>query len=156
MVAPQLLRSSLFASALGLVLVLGGCDTEEQQLELEAAPFEDGAVKDTEGGAFRVVLTSREGLAVGENNLIARVGFHDPDDPLDPGRGIPGADLRLDAIHVDGEGFVGDLQGSYLGDGRYELNDLVLDRPGVWRFEFSVAVGETIDESVAFVFEISD
>jgi hypothetical protein len=150
---PKLLHSSLPAFALTLA-VLGGCDGQEP--EIDAAPFEDGVSEDTEGGAFRVVLSSRQGLSVGENNLVTRVGFHDPNDPLDPGRGIPGADVRLDAFTADGESHVSDLQGSYLGDGRYEFSDLVLDRPGVWRFEFSIAVGETIDESVAFAFEISD
>lgn len=103
-----------------------------------------------------MILTSREGLDVGENSVIARVGFHDAHDPEDPGVGIPSADVRLDAYMPGGQGFVSDLQGSYLGDGRYEISGLDLDEAGIWRFEFSIAVGATIDESVAFVFLVTN
>jgi hypothetical protein len=121
-----------------------------------AEPFESGVTKDTEGGVFRVILTSRDGLELGPNRLIARVGFHDAHDPEDAGVGIPGADLRLDAYLPGSEGSVSGLPGRYLGDGRYEIAGLDLDEAGVWRFEFSIAVGATIDESVAFVFFIPE
>lgn len=153
----HLLRSSGLALALCFAATLAACDPGSQDTAaLNARTFENGVSSDTDGGAFRVVLTSREGLDVGENSVIARVGFHDAHDPDDPGKGIPGADVRLDAYMPGGHGFVGNLPGTYLGDGRYEISGLELDRAGIWRFEFSIAVGATIDESVAFVFSVAE
>ncbi|KIG15986.1 hypothetical protein DB30_05040 [Enhygromyxa salina] len=140
-----------------MALTLGACDSDSQDLEASRAEvFEDGVAKDTEGGAFRVMLFSREGLEVGDNSLIAHVGFHDPHDPTDPGVGIPDADVLLDAYMPSGAGFVGDLEGRYLGDGRYEITGLELSEPGIWRLELSIAVGATIDESVHFVFSVPE
>jgi hypothetical protein len=134
----------------GLALGLAGCDLHEP----EVAAFEDGIGKDTEGGAFRVVLYGRDGLNVGDNELIARVGFHDPGDPLAPGYGIPGARVHLDAWPLDGDGESVELDGAYVGDGRYQFDDLELSAAGAWQFDFSIEVGETLDESVAFAFEV--
>lgn len=116
--------------------------------------FEDGVAKDTEGGAFRVLLYSREGLDVGANELVARVGFHDPEDPLAPGYGIPGARVHLDAWPIDGDGATVELDGAYVGDGRYVFDALELSAAGAWQLDFSIQVGETLDESVAFAFEV--
>jgi hypothetical protein len=113
--------------------------------------------KDTEGGAFRVTLTTREGLAVGENGLIVQVGFHDPNEPTGPGMGIPDAEVALEAWMPYDDGFVADPPTpTYLGEGRYLFEDLELDRPGVWQFDLDVAVGETLDEHVGFSFQISE
>jgi hypothetical protein len=142
------LRCSLLV--FGLALGLVACDPHE----LEVTTFEDGVAKDTEGGAFRVVLYAREGLGVGGNELIARVGFHDPSDPLAPGYGIPGARVHLDAWPLDGDGEPIELEGSYVDDGRYSFDDLELSAAGAWQFEFSIEIGETLDESVAFAFEV--
>jgi hypothetical protein len=145
--------SSLRCSLLvfGLAFGLAGCDPTEP---LAVTEFEDGVGKDTEGGAFRVVLYAREGLAAGDNELIARVGFHDPDDPLAPGYGIPGARVQLDAWPLDGRGEAIERVGVYIEDGRYLFDDLELSAEGAWQFEFSIEVGETLDESVAFAFEV--
>jgi hypothetical protein len=154
---PRLLRSTGLALSLCLIATLGACDaTGEDIVAVDAEPFESGVTKDTEGGAFRVILTSHEGLERGRNSLIARVGFHDAHDPDDPGVGIPGADLQLDAYMPESEGSISGLRGSYLGDGRYEITGLELEEAGIWRFEFSIAVGATIDESVAFVFFVPE
>jgi hypothetical protein len=135
----------------GLALGLAGCDPSEP---VEVTAFEDGVAKDTEGGAFRVVLYARDGLEVGGNELIARVGFHDPGDPLAPGYGIPGARVHLDAWSIDGAGDSVELEGAYIGDGRYLFDDLELATAGAWQLDFSIQVGETLDESVAFAFEV--
>jgi hypothetical protein len=121
---------------------------------VEVTPFEDGIAKDTEGGAFRVVLYDREGLAVGANELVARVGFHDPGDPLAPGYGIPGARVHLDAWPIDGDAEAIELDGVHIGDGRYLFDDLELSAAGAWQFDFSIEVGQTMDESVAFAFQV--
>ena len=112
------LRSLLVPALLTCGLALAGCDLEPEgaEAELEAQSFESGVAKDTEGGAFRVMLLSREGLGTGANDLIARVGFHDPADPMAPGAGIPGATVRLDAYQVDGSAHLRDLEPSYIGD----------------------------------------
>lgn len=116
--------------------------------------FEDGVAKDTEGGAFRVTLYAREGLAAGPNVMVAHVGMHDPGDPLAPGYGIPSARVHLDAWPLDGHGEVVELDGVHIADGRYLFDDLALSDAGAWEFDFSIAVGETMDESVAFAFEV--
>jgi hypothetical protein len=144
-------RALLFVP--GLALGLAGCDPEPTEL-VEVTSFEHGIGKDTEGGAFRVVLYSREGLEVGSNELVARVGFHDPSDPLAPGYGIPGARVRVDVFPVSGEGEPLELEAIYAEDGCYLFEDLELSAPGAWQFEFEIEVGETLDESVAFAFEI--
>jgi hypothetical protein len=143
------LRSSLLL--LGLALGLAGCDPSEH---VEVTAFEDGVAEDTEGGAFRVVLYARDGLAVGSNELVVHVGFHDPGDPLAPGYGIPGAHVQLDAWPIDGEGEAVVLDGVHIGDGRYLFDDLELSAAGAWQLDFSIQVGKTMDESVAFAFEV--
>lgn len=150
-----------FATLRVLVLVpvvsfaLVGCDLGPSEM-VEVTTFEDGVTKDTEGGAFRVVLHSSENLEVGQNEVVARVGMHDPADPLGPGWGIPGALVQVDVFPVDGEGEPVQLTGEYIGDGCYLFADLELSDPGAWQFEFAIHVGETLDESVAFAFEISE
>ena len=143
--------------ALFVAGLLPACDADEDIGAVEDAPaFEDGVSADTAGGAFRVVLLSREGLDVGDNTLIARVGFHDPGDPEGPGTGIPDAFVHLDAYMPNGAGHIEDIEAIYLDDGRYQLSGIELDEPGVWRFELAIEVGATMDESVGFTFEIAD
>jgi hypothetical protein len=143
------LRSSLLL--LGLALALAGCDSAEP---LNVTAFENGVTKDTEGGAFRVVLDARAGLDVGANEMSARVGFHDPGDPSGPGFGVPSARVHLDAYPLEGSGDIVELEGVHVGDGQYVFKHLELSAPGAWQFDFTIEVGKTIDESVAFAFEI--
>lgn len=143
------IRSSLLL--LGLALGLVGCDPSAP---VDVTVFENGVTKDTEGGAFRVVLNARDGLEVGENVLSAHVGFHDPGDPSGPGYGVPSARVHLDAYPIDGEGDMLERDGVHIGDGRYLFDDLELSDPGAWEFDFTIGVGETIDESVSFAFAI--
>lgn len=103
-----------------------------------------------------MVLEARDELKAGSNDLVAHIGFHDPADPTGPGFGVPSAEVMLDAYQVDGDGYVDGIIGSHIGEGRYEFNDVQLDAAGVWQLEFSIVVGETIDESVGFTFEISN
>jgi hypothetical protein len=135
----------------GLALGLIGCDQAEH---VDAVSFEDGVMRDTEGGAFRVSLHSRTGLEVGASELVAHVGFHDPADPDGPGFGVPGARVHLDAFPVDGEGGTVELEATYVGEGHYAFDGLEFSDPGAWEFEFNIEVGETLDESVSFAFEI--
>lgn len=135
----------------GLALGLAGCDPSEH---VEVTAFEDGVSKDTEDGAFRVVLYAREGLSVGANELVTHVGMHDPSDPLAPGYGIPGARVHLSAWPIDVDADAVQSVGVHVGDGRYLFEDLELSAAGAWQFDFSIEVGETIDESVAFAFEV--
>lgn len=141
-----------------LAVTATGCDPGQYE-DIggpEAQAFVEGVAKDTEGGAFRVTLTSRGGLAVGDNGLIVRVGFHDPNDPLDPGRGIPKAEVQLDGWTNAGEFAITTAEPTYLGDGQYLFEDLRLPEGGVWNFDISIAVGATLDESVSFAFVIPD
>ncbi|MCA9685348.1 MAG: hypothetical protein KC457_24425 [Myxococcales bacterium] len=157
----MLARPSMLIGALCLTFLAvaaTGCDPSQDEDigGAEAQPFVDGVAKDTEGGAFRVTLTSRDGLAVGDNGLIVRVGFHDPNDPLAPGRGIPEAEVQLDGWTSLGEFATSVGDPVYLGDGEYFFEDLELAEGGVWNFDISIAVGATMDESVSFAFVIPD
>lgn len=138
-------------------LVLVGslaCDEGEPASELDAAAFVDGVARDTEGGAFRVTLDSRDdALAVGDNFLIAHVGFHRPDDPLDPGLGIPGARVRVEAWMPLDEGELV-IEAIELGEGRYAIDPLLLERAGTWQLDLHIAVGQTMRENVSFAFVV--
>lgn len=144
--------------ALATCALLACDDFADEALIRDARPFADGVAEDTEGGAFRVVLTSARGsLEVGENQLIVRVGFHDPDDPFDPGKGIPGARIELIAWMPLDDGLTEqDLAVQYLGDGQYLLDPVELDRAGVWQLDLQIAVGTTMRENVSFVFVVEE
>ena len=144
-----LVASLLFACS----LLLTGCDFEAEPEVIPAETFIDGVAKDSEAGAFRVMLSAEDGLAVGANTLVLRLGFHDPADPLAPGLGIPGADVTLYAWMPHGSSSVDGVRGSYVGDGEYEL-ELELPQPGVWQLDFDLAVGDDVDDSVSFAFVV--
>src|SRR5690606_15837846 len=82
--------------ALSLLAPLTACETPEDGVQTRAVEdFEDGMACDSDQGAFRVTLWSDSGeLEVGRNDLVIRLGFHDPSDPEAPGIGIPSA--RID------------------------------------------------------------
>jgi hypothetical protein len=149
--AATLLVSLVFGPA------LTGCDIEDEDRPVVVAEsFTEGMAKDSDDGAFRVALSSDEGgLRVGPNTLVVRLGFHDPNDPLALGRGIPGAEVRLDAWMPHGTGEVLDLRGIYVEDGRYEIA-LDLPAPGVWQLDFQFAVGSGVSDSVSFAFIIDE
>lgn len=155
---PGCCRFGLVASLLALTFtpVLAGCDIGSEEVELvPAETFVEGVAKDSEAGAFRVVLSADDGLAVGANTLVVRLGFHDPQDPLAPGRGIPGAEVSLYAWMPQGDGSVDGVRGIYVGDGRYEL-ELELAEPGIWQLDFDFAVGDGVDDSVSFAFVVGE
>ncbi len=148
-------RLGLVAASLALCssFALLACDPETDDESLDAQPFVDGVAKDTQGDAFRVVLTSRDGaLEVGENALLVRVGFHDPEDPLAPGVGIPEARVQLSAWMPLDEGSSEAVSLHYAGDGQYLLDPVELDRPGIWQLDLEVDVGATMRENVSFTF----
>jgi hypothetical protein len=150
------LRLAVTTLALAFAPTLAACDIEEPGVEVVSAEtFEEGVAKDSDGGAFRVVLTTEDGLEVGENTLVVRLGFHDPDDPAGPGRGIPGADVRLEAWMPYGDGAVSDLRGVYLGDGEYAV-EVDLPERGIWQMDFDLRVGDGISDSVSFAFIIGE
>ncbi len=156
--SPRLRSFSLSLALCAGALALSACDSEDQEVGgVVAQQFEEGVAQDTEGGAFRVVLTSRGGLEAGdESTLIARVGFHEPSDPDGPGKGVPGATVQLDAYMPNGAGYIESIEATYLNDGQYLLEGIELDQAGTWRFELGIEVGQTIDEHVAFSFNIAD
>ncbi|MFO7562902.1 MAG: hypothetical protein R6X02_09700 [Enhygromyxa sp.] len=115
----------------------------------------EGVAKDSDDGAFRVVLSAEEGLRVGENELVVRLGFHDPHDPLSPGRGIPGAEVLLFAWMPHAGIELEELRGVHVGDGRYAIG-LELPEPGVWQLDFGFAVGDGVSDSASFAFVIGE
>lgn len=142
-----------------LCLALFACDDEiDASLVREAQPFVEGVAADTEGGAFRVVLSSSDGqLGVGENQVMVRVGFHDPEDPLDPGVGIPGARIAMSAWMPLEDGLIDhELSAQYVGDGQYLMDRVELDRAGIWQLDLTIAVGVTMRENVSFAFDVAE
>jgi hypothetical protein len=152
---PGCCRLGLVTSLVALTLgsVLAGCDSEADLVPAET--FVEGIAKDSDAGAFRVMLTTADGFEVGENTLFVRLGFHDPHDPLAPGRGIPGADVMLDAWMPHDEGAVDGLRGVYVGDGQYAI-DLDVASPGVWQLDFELGVGDGVRDSVSFAFVVGE
>jgi len=130
------------------------CDIEEAgDGTVVAESFAEGVAKDSDAGAFRVVLTTEDGLGVGENTLFVRLGFHDPHDPLAAGRGVPSADVVLHAWMPHSDGVVDGVRGVHVGDGRYEIL-LDLPAPGVWQLDLDLTVGDGVDDSVSFAFVV--
>lgn len=153
---PRLLVPTL---VLAFASTLAACDSDEPTVEItDVQTFdqgEQGVMKTSDDGAFRVVLTSEAGLAVGPNALVVRLGFEDPNDPSSPGRGIPAADVALSAWMPQGDGAVDGIRGEYLGDGRYAV-DVEFAEPGIWQLDFDLAVGDGIDDSVSFAFVVGE
>lgn len=149
------IKSTLFA--LAILCPLTACETPEDEVETRAIEnFTDGMAVDSDQGAFRVILWSDDGdLEAGRNDLIMRIGFHDPEDPEDPGLGIPGARIDLDAWMPNAnEAMPSEPVVSYMGDGAYLIENVVLPDDGVWNFDFEVVVGENMHETVSLAFAV--
>ncbi|MCA9681122.1 MAG: FixH family protein [Myxococcales bacterium] len=151
-------RISAALLALALAAPLAACTENETEDFRDVSTFVDGMAVDSDMGAFRVVLSSDDGdLAVGRNDLIVRVGFHDPSDPSAEGRGVPGADLFLDAWMPGADlSMQSDVEISYLGDGAYALDNVVLTEAGVWNVDLDIRVGEGMYETVSLAFEVAE
>jgi hypothetical protein len=148
-------RSYAILLAVSLLCPLSACDTgEDDGRAIE--DFRDGMAFDSDQGAFRVMLWSDSGdLEVGRNDLLLRIGFHDPNDPEDPGIGIPSARIDLDAwMPGADEEMPTEPEVSYLGDGEYRIENVVLPDDGVWHFDFEVAVGDNMYETISLGFVV--
>jgi hypothetical protein len=142
-----------FIAFCGLLAPLAAC---AQSDEVDSAPYVDGARKFTDHRAFAVELYNEDGApAVGENTFYLRVEFPDPTDPEARGRGIPNATVELDA-YMPNDDLSMDVVPSvtYLGDGEYAIEGVVLEQTGVWQLDFDIAVGKTVRESVSFAFVV--
>lgn len=142
-----------FLIAALLLAPVAGCAQSE---DIDAGEYVDGERKLTDHGAFTVVLSNEDGAAVvGENTFYLDVQFPDPENPRAEGKGIPGAKVSLDAYMPNGE-YVVDVvpEVHYMGEGQYMFEGVVLDQAGVWQFDFEIAVGKTVRESVSFAFEV--
>lgn len=153
--------SRIIRTALALALfapLATACDTgEELDSGVRAVEnFEDGMICDSDQGAFRVTLWSDSGdIEVGANNLIVRLGMFDPNDIEGAGKGIPGANIDLDAwMPTADEAMDAEPTVEYIGDGQYRFENVVLTDEGVWNFDFSVAVGQNMQESISLAFSV--
>jgi YtkA-like len=140
--------------AVSLLCPLTACDSGEDDQTRAVESFTDGMALNSDQGAFRVMLWSDSGeLEVGRNDLVMRIGFHDPSDPDAPGIGIPSARVDLDAwMPSADETMPAEPQVTYLGDGQYRLENVVLPDDGVWNFDFEVAVGDNMHETISLGF----
>ncbi len=152
-------RFKPLALALALLVPLSACD-EGSDAEIDdlraVQEFSDGKAVDSDSGLFRVTLWSDSGeLSVGQNDLVLRVGFASPDEEDGRGMAISGAKVDLDAwmpradVAMDAEPTI-----SYLGDGQYRVENVILGEDGVWNFDFGLMVGENLNESVSLAFDI--
>ncbi|KIG15985.1 hypothetical protein DB30_05039 [Enhygromyxa salina] len=150
------IKSTLLA--LALLCPLTACDSEAgDDVQTRAvANFEDGMAWDSDQGAFRVMLWSDSGnIQVGRNDLVLRLGFHDPVHADAPGQGIPGARVNIDAwMPTSDEAMQTEPVVTYIGDGQYRIENVVLTDDGVWNFDFDVAIGDSMRESISLAFEI--
>lgn len=151
-------RFSTTLLALALLAPLAACDSADSE-DLDTRALEDisNMVEvDSDQGAFRVLLWNDMGdLVVGPNTLMMRIGFHDPIDPESPGKGIPNADVDLDAwMPTANESMPTEPVVTYLGDGEYLIENVVLTEDGVWNFDFELTVGENMHESVSLAFDV--
>jgi hypothetical protein len=148
-------RSYATLLAVSLLCPLAACDTQEDD-NRAIEDFRDGMALDSDRGAFRVILWSDSGeLEVGRNDLVMRIGFHDPNDPEAPGLGIPRAQVDLDAWMPNAdETMPSEPEVTYLGDGQYRIENVVLPEDGVWNFDFEIAVGEHMYETLSLGFNV--
>jgi hypothetical protein len=144
--------------ALALVTPLAACSETDDAEFRDVSEFVDGMAVNSDSGAFRVVLSSEDGrLGTGRNDLIVRVGFHDPSNPDAEGRGIPNAEVLVDAWMPDTElSMQSEIEVTYLGDGAYAVENVVLDRSGVWNVDIEISVGDGMHERVSLAFEVDD
>jgi hypothetical protein len=142
--------------AVSLLCPLTACDTGEDGETRAIDDFRDGMAINSDQGAFRVMLWSDSGeLQVGRNDLVLRIGFHDPTDPEAPGIGIPSATVDLDAwMPRADEAMSTEPHVSYRGDGQYRIENVVLPEDGVWNFDFQVEVGEHMHETISLGFVV--
>lgn len=144
--------------AIALISPLAACDASpEDDVETRAVEdFTDGMATDSDQGAFRVTLWSDSGeLEVGRNDLVLRLGFYDPSNPEGPGLGIPEARIDLDAWKPTAdEAMSTEPQITYMRDGQYRIENVVLPSDGVWNFDFEVAIGENMYETVSLAFAV--
>jgi hypothetical protein len=149
-------RSLAALLAVSLLCLLPACDSGEDPQTRAIEDFTDGMALDSDQGAFRVILWSDSGeLEVGRNDLVLRLGFHDPNDPEAPGLGIPAAVVELDAWMPDAdETMPAEPKVSYIGDGEYRIENVVLPDDGVWNFDFAVAVGDNMHETISLGFMV--
>ncbi len=136
-----------------LLAPIAGCAQSE---EIDAGEYVDGERKFTRHHAFTVELYNEDGApTVGENTFFVRVAFPDPHDPEAEGKGIPNANITLDA-HMPNEDVSMRTapEVTYLGAGEYMIEGVRLERAGTWQFDFGINVGETVRESVSFAFEL--
>jgi hypothetical protein len=140
--------------AVSLFCPLMACDSPEDGESRAIEEFRDGMALDSDLGAFRVILWSDSGeLEVGRNDLVMRLGFHEPDDPEAPGIGIPSARIDLDAwMPRADQTMPSEPSVSYLGDGQYRIENVVLPEGGEWNFDFEVAVGDNMYETISLGF----
>lgn len=154
------MRATIATALLAFATLLPACDsTESSDVETRAIEnFEDGMALDSDDGAFRVTLWSDSGdLVVGRNDLIVRIGFHDPNDASAPGMGIPNARIDVDAWMPAAEtAMQSEPLVTYLGDGQYRIENVVLGEDGVWNIDFDMAVGEHMRETLSLAFEIAE
>jgi len=143
--------------ALALIAPMAACSEPTDDFRsLES--WENGMMVDSDAGAFRVTLSSADGmLGMGRNDLIVRVGFHDFNDPTDEGRGIPGAELEVEAWMPEADASMQSvIEIGYLGDGAYSVDNVVLTEEGVWNLDIEISVGDGMHESVSLAFDIDE
>lgn len=151
-------RFSAALLALTLATPLAACTSTESDEVRDVTEFRDGMAVDSDNGAFRVVLSSEDGaFGVGQNNLLVRVGFHDPNDPEAEGRGIPNAELAVDAWMADADlSMQSEIEVEYLGDGAYAVDNVVLTEEGVWNVDIDISVGDGMYETVSLAFDVDE
>ncbi len=136
-----------------LILAASGCAADG----VDAGQFVDGERKLTDDGAFAVELSHEDGQPqVGDNDFMLRLEFPDPADPSQ-GMGIPDARIAVDCWMPNADHAMAANPMVIPGKaGDYELAHIVLDEAGVWQFDFEIAVGEKMVETVSFAFVVDE
>ena len=134
------------------------CAQSEGTDPVEAGAFEEGMTQTTSNGAFTVELRhGYGGPTVGMNDFVIRIAVPHPSDPENDGWGVPNAAIDVVAsMPNDGISMDATPKITYRADGFYEIEGVEFTAAGVWQLEFDIAVGETIEEYVAFTFVVDE
>ena len=108
----------------------------------------------TDDAAFSATLFHENGEPEwGMNTFNLRVAMPNPNDPTDEGRGVPNLEIDLAAwMSAQDHEMSVEPTVTYVGDGVYRFDGVLLDSAGSWTLDFQIVAGNIV-ETARFDFQ---